>query len=126
MESDNELSNHEAKTPSQTINQELIGALIIWGMAAFAFALLGTVFNKSPQVLGASFIMKSFSILLGTGLGVIGALLGRAINQFVKPDFIQTQGGFFQILWVKLFWLCGPQLIGLVIGVGLGASLVLY
>ncbi|AWM80585.1 hypothetical protein DKL61_09595 [Gammaproteobacteria bacterium ESL0073] len=103
MDSDNELSNHVTKTPSQAINQELIGALIIWGIAAFAFAFLGTIFNKSPQVLGASFIMKSFSVLLGTGLGVIGALLGRAINQFVRPDFIQTQGGFFQILWVKLF-----------------------
>jgi hypothetical protein len=36
-----------------------------------------------------------------------------------------TQGGFFSLVFMKLFWLAGPQLIGLFIGVMLGISQVL-
>jgi hypothetical protein len=69
--------------------------------------------------------MKMVAILVGTGLGTLGALAGDAIRRFTKPEGFFTTGGMGSILRTKLFWMVGPQLIGLVLGVLLGASFVL-
>ena len=49
--------------------------------------------------------------------GFIGVLLGDLIRRFVIPDMVFTTGGFFQLLKTRLFWMCGPQLIGMIIGI---------
>ncbi|HBP1969509.1 hypothetical protein FA346_26250 [Pseudomonas aeruginosa] len=82
-------------------------------------------FNNSAMVLGAGFFMKFLAVIVGSVLGLIGALLGDAIRKFAHPDAVFTNGGLFQLVWIKVFWLLGPQLIGLVLGAFLGISLVL-
>lgn len=99
--------------------------VILWGIAALVLAILGCTFNTSPMVLRAGFFAKFFAVVLGTGLGLAGALLGDALRKFAHPDSVYTNGGFFQLIWIKVFWTCGPQVIGLGIGVALGCSLIL-
>lgn len=100
-------------------------AVIGWGIAAVAFSIFMCTFNNSPMVLGAGFWAKFFAVIAGSVLGLIGALIGDAIRRFAHPDAFFTNGGMGHIIWTKLFWLCGPQLIGLAIGVVIGCALVL-
>jgi len=99
--------------------------VILWGIAALVVAIIMCTFNNSAMVLRAGFFAKFFAVILGTVLGLGGALLGDALRKFARPDSVYTSGGFFQLIWIKVFWICGPQVIGLSIGVVLGCSLVL-
>lgn len=117
------------ETPNEsTDDQDFPGlnpAIIGWGIAAIVLSILGVTFNNSAMVLGAGFFMKFLAVVVGSVLGLIGALLGDAIRKFAHPDAVFTNGGLFQLIWIKVFWLLGPQLIGLVLGAFLGISLVL-
>lgn len=113
---------HDDQQPSDA---QLPMAVIGWGIVAIALALFMCISNNSAMVLGASFGAKVLAVIVGSALGLLGALLGDAIRKFAHPDAVFTNGGMFQLIGIKLFWLCGPQLIGLGIGVALGCSLVL-
>lgn len=97
----------------------------IWGCLALGIAILSVTRNTSAMVLGAGFFAKFFAVIVGTGLGTVGAMLGDGIRRFAMPDGIITNGGMGSLIKSKLFWMIGPQTIGLLIGVMLGASLVL-
>lgn len=116
-----EQNNENIENRDFQVNPAIIG----WGIAAFILSILMCTVNDHPSVLSASFFSKTCAVLLGTGFGLVGALLGSGIRNFVRPDSFYTTGGFFQILWIKIFWLCGPQVIGLAIGVAIGVVLVL-
>ncbi|MDZ4194262.1 MAG: hypothetical protein U1D65_19935 [Pseudomonas sp.] len=117
------------ETNSSTLDDQdvpsLNPAIIGWAIAAIVLSILAVTFNNSAMVLGAGFIMKFLAVVVGSVLGLIGALLGDAIRKFAHPDAVFTNGGLFQLVWIKVFWLLGPQLIGLVLGAFLGISLVL-
>lgn len=100
-------------------------AIIGWAIAAIILSIIAVTFNNSAMVLGAGFFMKFLAVIVGSVLGLIGALFGDAIRKFAHPDAVFTNGGLFQLVWIKVFWLLGPQLIGLVLGAFLGISLVL-
>ncbi|QDD92087.1 hypothetical protein CCZ28_13725 [Pseudomonas oryzihabitans] len=99
--------------------------MIGWGVAALALGILSVTFNTSAMVLGAGLLAKCFAVVVGTVLGWIGAVVGDAIRKFAHPDAVFTSGGLLSLLWIKIFWRVGPQLIGLVCGVMLGCALVL-
>lgn len=96
-----------------------------WALAAFAFAIFAVTFNNSGMVLRAGFFAKAFAVVVGTLLGWGGAMLGDAICRFARPSAVFTSGGFFSLVFTKLFWIAGPQVIGLIIGVMVGMSQVL-
>lgn len=100
-------------------------AVLWWGLAAFVLAIIMCTFNNSAMVLRAGFFAKTFAVILGTVLGLGGALIGDALRKFAQPSSVYTSGGFFHLIWIKVFWVCGPQVIGLGIGVALGCSIVL-
>lgn len=100
-------------------------AAIGWGIAAIVLAIFGVTSNTSPLVLGAGTAAKIFAVVVGVLLGTVGALLGDALRRFAKPNAIFTQGGFFSLIWIRVFWAIGPQVIGLIGGVFLGIALVL-
>mgnify|MGYP001232736212 FL=1 len=102
-----------------------VPAAIGWGIAAIALAIFSVTSNTSPLVLGASTAAKVFAVIVGILLGTVGALLGDALRRFARPSAFFTQGGFFSLIWIRVFWTIGPQVIGLVIGVLLGGALVL-
>ena len=106
-------------------NTALIQSAAIWGIAAFILAILMCTHNNSAMVLSAGFFAKLFAVIVGTAGGTAGALLGDAIRKAAHPDAVFTTGGLLSLLWIKVFWKVGPQVIGLVLGVGLGVSLVL-
>lgn len=99
--------------------------MLIWGCLAVALAIVMCTFNSSAMVMRASFFAKLIAIVVGSVLGLAGALLGDVIRRYARPDAVFTTGGVAQLVWIKLFWQIGPQTIGLVAGVMLGASLVL-
>ena len=109
----------------ENTNEELIQSAVIWGIAALILAILACTFNNSSMVLRAGFFAKLFAVIAGTILGTGGALIGDAIRKFAHPDAVFTGGGMLSLIWIKVFWKVGPQVIGLFIGVMLGCALVL-
>ena len=99
--------------------------VVIWAGLAVVLAILMCTVNSSAMVLRAGFFLKLVAIVVGAVLGLVGAVLGDAIRKFAQPDAVFTSGGMLQLIWVKVFWKVGPQVIGLVLGVALGTSLVL-
>ncbi len=99
--------------------------VVIWAGLAVVLAILMCTVNSSAMVLRAGFFLKLIAIVVGAVLGLVGAVLGDAIRKFAQPDAVFTSGGMLQLIWVKVFWKVGPQVIGLVLGVALGTSLVL-
>lgn len=48
--------------------------------------------------------------------GIIGGVAGNMIRKFALPTSFYTREGILGILWVKLFWILGPQLVGIAAG----------
>jgi 6-pyruvoyl-tetrahydropterin synthase len=82
--------------------------------------------NNAPAIRHASFFMKVLGILAGTALGTIGALIGNALRKAVHPDAVFTTGGFWSLVWVKVFWKWGPQTIGMCVGSLVAIGLVVH
>lgn len=99
--------------------------VVIWAGLAVVLAILMCTVNSSAMVLRAGFFLKLVAIVVGAVLGLVGAVLGDAIRKFAQPDAVFTSGCMLQLIWVKVFWKVGPQVIGLVLGVALGVSVVL-
>ena len=108
--------------PSQAVNP----VIVLWGGASFVLAIIILVVSKSGPIAHAGFFGKLFGFIVAVPCGLIGALIGDAIRRFVIPDAVITTGGFFSLLKEKMFWMVGPQAIGLFIGVFLGFSIILH
>ena len=100
-------------------------AVIGWAIAALVLAFLFVFKNHAPALLIASTLAKIGASLLGALLGFIGVMIGDAIRRFAQPDAFFTSGGMGSILKTKIFWLVGPQFIGLIIGIAIGAAIVI-
>ena len=111
-------------------------SVIFWGIAALVLTIIMSTIpikNSTALVSGGAFFMKLFIVIIGTVLGLGGALLGDVLRKFAHPDSVYTSGGFFDLIKIKIFWACGPQVIGLGIGlfvgwifaIGLGCAIVL-
>lgn len=118
-------SNQPQPSPSEDSLPAFNPGLIGWAIAALALGILSVTLNTSAMVLGAGLLAKCFAVVVGTVLGWIGAVVGDAIRKFAHPDAVFTSGGLLSLLWIKIFWRVGPQLIGLACGVMLGCALVL-
>lgn len=99
--------------------------IIGWAIAAVVISIFVVVNNNSALVLGASTFAKIGAVIVGSITGCTGALLGDVIRRFARPDAVYTRGGFLHLVWVKVFWLIGPQLVGLIGGIAIGCTLVL-
>ncbi|MBH0058087.1 hypothetical protein I6F65_14075 [Pseudoalteromonas sp. SWXJZ94C] len=97
--------------------------LIIWGVISVPVAIF--MCSAQREYAYAGFWLSSLSIILASIFGLVGALIGDALRKFAKPDSVFTSGGFFQLIWIKVFWNIGPQVIGLLIGVVIAGALVL-
>jgi hypothetical protein len=106
-------------------NFQLKRNAILWGLAAIALSIFFCTVNNSPLVLHATLFTKVLAVCAGAVLGTVLTLIADALRRFAHPDVIFTNGGFFSLLWAKVFWKVGPQLIGLFIGVAVGVAIVL-
>jgi hypothetical protein len=93
-----------------------------WLIGSFVLSLVFVVLQKTGPVAQAGFLTKTLCVLAGGCLGFLGFLIGDGLRRFTTPDALFTNGGIGSILMIKLFWLYGPQIIGMVIGVCLGIS----
>lgn len=98
---------------------------LIWAVVSFIVGVITVTNNTYPPVILAGFFAKTFAVIVGTGTGLIGAAIGEAIRRFALPDGYFTNGGITSIVKTKLFWMIGPQSIGMFIGVVLGIAIVL-
>lgn len=82
---------------------------------------MGDAIPKNPSGYAMVFMLASSIIF-----GLIGSSIGRALRNFSLPDAVYTNGGMSTLIKTKLFWMIGPQLIGLQIGsiIGLFAGLI--
>lgn len=118
-------SDSEQNDLAENHDLPLKPATIGWGVAALALSIFIIVFNNSAIVLGAGFFAKCVAVVAGSALGWGGAMIGDAIRRFAHPDAVFTSGGILQLVWIKIFWALGPQVIGLLIGSLVGVSLML-
>lgn len=86
---------------------------IIYLVISILWAFLITFFNTK---ITSGFLMKLVGAMGGSVGGFIGFLIADFIRKLAIPDMIFTTGGFMGLLKQRLFWLCGPQLIGVAIG----------
>lgn len=122
-EYDNDAIN--AQGVDESDNEPVSKTVVIWSLLAIVFSIIAVTFNNAQMVLGAGFFAKFFAVIAGSILGLIGALAGDAIRKFARPDSVYTNGGFFQLIWIKVFWAIGPQVIGMLLGALIGVSQVL-
>ncbi|WP_053270014.1 type 1 glutamine amidotransferase family protein [Pseudomonas chlororaphis] len=120
------------KQPNDTVNSAdenngsgIHPAIVGWAIAAIVLSIISVTFNNSAMVLGAGWFAKCLAVLVGALLGWLGALAGDAIRKFAHPDAVFTNGGIFSLIWIKVFWALGPQMIGLCVGVFFGCAMVL-
>jgi hypothetical protein len=99
--------------------------VVVYGIVALILTCLAVFINNSPMVRDAGFFAKLFAIIVGTGLGTVCAMIGNALRKAVHPDAIWTSGGFWSLLWARVFWKWGPQTIGMFIGLFVGIAMVL-
>ena len=98
----------------------LLFYLVLTVLLSFLFC-----FITAPDGQDFSFGRRLFASIASIPTGFIGVLLGDLLRRLVIPDIVFTTGGFFQLLKTRLFWMCGPQLIGMVIGIALVAGQIL-
>lgn len=97
-----------------------------WAIAALALSIIVCAYITSlPKFHDASLFHKILAVIAGALVGAVCARIGDALRRAVRPNFVITNGGFFDLLFMKLFWAVGPQLIGLAIGVFVAESVVL-
>ena len=124
------MSQH-GKNPRGGVNEEgrnasgISPAMIGWGLAAAVLAIVSVTFNSSSMALSAGWFTKCAAALVGAVLGWLGALAGDAIRKFAHPDAVFTSGGILSLIWIKVFWAVGPQVLGLCMGVFFGGAMVL-
>jgi hypothetical protein len=107
------------------ISQEQKEALTKWGATAIAFAALTSYAMYVNPKYNFGFFSAVLCFIVVSISGTIGALIGSAVCNFVKPSAVWTTGGFFSLLWIKIFWRIGPQVIGLIALGGIGGGLLL-
>ncbi len=95
-----------------------------WLVISFVFAIFCVAITTSPAVVQMGFFGKAIAVILGAFLGMYGARIGEAFRRFTAPDAIYTTGGASSVFLTKLFWLMGPQLIGMFIGVIIGQTII--
>ncbi|WP_202020914.1 hypothetical protein [Pseudomonas sp. ADAK18] len=123
--------SQQGKNPQSGVNKEgdntsgISPAMIGWGVAAAVLAIVSVTFNTSHMALGAGWFAKCVAVLVGAFLGWLGALAGDAIRKFAHPDAVFTNGGILSLIWIKVFWAVGPQVLGLCVGVFFGGAMVL-
>lgn len=98
---------------------------IIYAVVAFIMACFVVFMNNAPAIKYAGIMAKILAMIVATGAGAVGALIGNALRLAVHPDAVFTTGGFWSLLWTKVFWKWGPQTIGMAIGVFVAVGLVL-
>ncbi|MGE4297901.1 MAG: hypothetical protein AB7E47_07720 [Desulfovibrionaceae bacterium] len=96
--------------------------LIIYAILCVLISIVAVFCNTNVH---AGLFMKLVGVAAASGLGFVGFLIADLLRRLAAPDIIFTTGGFFGLLKQRLFWMCGPQLIGIVIGVIIGGGLVL-
>ncbi|AKA82685.1 hypothetical protein [Pseudomonas synxantha] len=123
--------SQQSKNSQSSVNEEehrtssISTAMISWGVAAAVLAIVSVTFNTSSMVLGAGWFAKCMAVLVGAFLGWLGAMAGNAIREFAHPDAVFTNGGILSLIWIKVFWAVGPQVLGLCVGVFFGCAMVL-
>lgn len=119
------MSKNESSRSAASELPAVCSSVFIWGGVALIVAIIFCTANNSAMVLGAGFFAKLLAILIGALFGWVGAIIGDALRKIAQPDAVYTSGGLLQLAGLKLFWMIGPQSIGVVLGVALGCVLVL-
>lgn len=99
--------------------------LLFYLVVTTVFSVLICMFVK-PKGVDFGFGTRVLALLLATPAGFIGALLGDVVRRFAIPDAVFTTGGMMSLIKTKLFWLCVPQMVGMLIGIVVGSAMVLH
>lgn len=96
----------------------------VWAAITVAVSIVMTVAYKPHNGGDIGFWLRLAATTVAVPTGFIGFLIGDFVRKLTIPDMIFTTGGMLSILKERLFWFCVPQLVGVVFGAALGASVV--
>ncbi|GHS92560.1 hypothetical protein FACS1894139_14310 [Planctomycetales bacterium] len=68
----------------------------------------------------AKFLLVAGAAVLAIPFGTLGYAIGGKVRETIIPDAVFTQG-VENLIKAKIFWAIGPQLIGALIGIGVGS-----
>lgn len=86
--------------------------LIRWAVFSAVLLLFVLCASNSPTIAYASFFLKLCAFVVGVLFGAVGGVIGNVIRWLVRPDFIVTDAGMATLLWRRVFWSIGLQVIG--------------
>jgi hypothetical protein len=109
----------QTRTPRK---KNRIGTMLWTIVALFVAFLAAGVYTPQHSHLAISTFLTVW--LGGAFLGLLGARIGNAILRIARPDVIVTSGGISDVLWVRICWSIGPQLVGLYLGAVSGTSIL--
>jgi hypothetical protein len=78
----------------------ITGSLVYWFL----------IVPRGWMEVGGFYVPLIYALSLVTA--TIGYHIGRMLRNFVMPDAIWVNGGFADLLTVKIWWMIGPQTIG--------------
>lgn len=106
--------------------RDLIKLAIIWLVISIILSSSFVFFTQiSPKIMNSSVFIQALSAILGSILGVVGALIGYTIRRFAKPSAYASSDKVIKIVKNKFFWNIVPQSIGCILGIAIGISLPL-
>ena len=99
--------------------------LAVWATITVLLTIFFVYVYKPSSGEEISFWLRLVTIVISIPLAFVGFMVGDFVRRLTIPDMIFTTGGMLSILKEKLFWFCVPQLVGIVVGVAVGASMML-
>ena len=115
----------ENKNLKEDQQAQACGTVFIWAILALIISIIVGANIEIPESTGfRRTVIVICSIIFGTPLGAIGGAIGDGLRKIAHPDAIFTTGGMGSILWAKIFWAIGPQVIGTVVGTLIGAGTI--
>lgn len=104
---------------SEEKTSQISGYVIFYAVVAIVLGVAGAAGAKQVGI-----ISRIFIFIFGTAGAFCGAFVGDWLRKIAMPDSIITSG-MADTLKQKLFWFIGPQMIGEILGMGLGGGIIL-
>lgn len=105
-------------------NSSIMLVNIIWPIIVFIFLIISYLgYGDDPELEEVTFWKFLLLIIIVTLFTYVGAIIGDLLRRFVAPSMVFTSGGFFALLWSRIFWAIGPQVVGVFLGVWIGLGI---
>ncbi|VVE75918.1 hypothetical protein PCA31118_05093 [Pandoraea captiosa] len=95
----------------------------IWAIVCVVVAFFAASVYLPHQA--HAFVLKFLSLwIAGSMLGHVGVRLGDGVQRIIQPDILVTSARISDVMWTRICWAIGPQIVGLYVGAVVGTSIL--